>query len=97
MHNLIQFSFPPIFAGQFKNGRITGEGKLFYHNGDEYSGEFADWNMHGKGSYRYAKWNVYEGEWRDNERHGKGTVTYVNPEKGLMEHYEGDWVNGQLN
>lgn len=45
---------------------------------------------------RYAEGDVYKGEWRDDKRHGKGTVTYVTPKGGILELYEGDWVNGML-
>ena len=59
------------------DGKINGQGTLWYADGDRYEGEWRDGKMHGRGTYTYADGDQYEGDWRDDRRHGKGTVVYA--------------------
>ena len=61
------------YEGVFRDGTITGRGKLTKDNGDVYEGEFVDGKMSGQGTMTYASTgNKYTGLWRNNQKHGSG-------------------------
>jgi hypothetical protein len=84
------------YEGEWVDGKINGQGTLWYADGDQYQGEWRDGKMHGRGTYTYADGDQYEGDWKDDRRHGKGTVTYAAVEGGAAEKYEGDWCDGKM-
>ena len=43
------------------DGKINGQGTLWYADGDQYQGEWRDGKMHGRGTYTYADGDQYEG------------------------------------
>jgi hypothetical protein len=60
-------AFTPVFAcalgpclcsrsyeGEWVDGKINGQGTLWYADGDQYQGEWRDGKMHGRGTYTYA-------------------------------------------
>ena len=73
----VSLFFVRSYEGEWVDGKINGQGTLWYADGDQYQGEWRDGKMHGRGTYTYADGDQYEGDWRDDRRHGKGTVVYA--------------------
>ncbi|KAJ3092302.1 hypothetical protein HK102_008786 [Quaeritorhiza haematococci] len=86
------------YIGEWKDGKMNGQGKLFYEftdsaAGSYYEGSWLDGKKDGKGVMRYASGNIYDGEWRNNKKHGKGTMIW----KDRHEEYSGEWQdNGPM-
>ncbi|NRB31452.1 MAG: peptidoglycan-binding protein [Rhizobiaceae bacterium] len=76
------------YEGQYKDGKMNGNGILHYPNGDRYEGEFKDDQPHGKGLREWSRGNTYEGNWQNGKPHGEGV--YLND--GAR--YAGTWKNG---
>lgn len=53
------------YRGQVNTaGRMHGEGKYWYGNGDEYEGDWCNGTMQGNGKYKFtSKKDFYDGEW----------------------------------
>jgi hypothetical protein len=72
-------------------GRISGDGKLKYKNGDTYTGSFKDGRRDGKGYTAFANGDQYEGDYRNDVPHGAGVAL---KRDGSL--YEGDWKDGKF-
>jgi hypothetical protein len=79
-----------IQAGEWKSDMLTGQGIMFYHNGDHFRGYVRNNLPHGKGIYHYKEGNIYEGDFFEGEQHGFGAMTYKNGEL-----YLGMWKHGR--
>ena len=81
-----------IFAGTLVEGRMDGEGILYYPEGNlKYQGEFADGQYEGIGKlYNEAGNLIYEGEFLEGLYEGDGTLYYVN---GQIQ-YHGNFYHG---
>ena len=75
-----------------QNGVMTGEGTMYYGNGDVYHGDWAMGNWHGKGLLKYTDGEIYMGEFVYNERRGKGKCKWPS---GIV--YDGEWAEDTLN
>ncbi len=64
--------------GIFLNGKISGQGRAKYADGEEYIGEFKDGKRHGKGVLNRINYTKYEGEFKDGEPNGHGIESYYN-------------------
>ena len=54
-----------IREGRKINGKRTGKGAYYYHNGDSYKGDFKNGDLEGNGEYVWSKLNErYKGEWK---------------------------------
>lgn len=63
------------YEGEFKNGRIYGEGKLYNSDGSlEYEGEFKNGKKHGTGKDNFGCVALY----KDDKREGLGETMLVN-------------------
>ncbi len=63
------------YAGQWKNGSMTGNGKLKWKGGDNwYDGEFLDGYFHGVGTLRISSGVQISGPWKDGEPNGFMTL-----------------------
>ena len=62
------------YVGEWKDGKVHGQGTTIYANGHKYVGEFKDGNKHGQGTYTNANGDKYVGEWKDDKVHGQGTI-----------------------
>jgi len=71
------------YIGSVIDGKITGEGIMFYKTGDRYEGYWLDGTHHGKGKYFWANGDTYSGSFKMNLMHGKGMHTRVT---------DGDWT-----
>ena len=79
------------YVGEFRDGKLHGQGTYTFPSGTEYVGEFKDGKFHGQGTYTYVDGGRYVGEFRDDKFHGQGTYTYAD---GTVE--EGNWENGEF-
>ncbi|MGH8583333.1 MAG: C13 family peptidase [Gammaproteobacteria bacterium] len=61
------------YSGGFHGGRLEGQGRLVWRNGDYYAGEFKNGMMHGRGSFKAVDGEDYRGEYREGRMEGQGT------------------------
>lgn len=59
-----------FYEGEFKNGEITGFGKLVWPDSASYEGDFFEGEKHGKGIWISANKDQYNGEWCLNWMNG---------------------------
>jgi hypothetical protein len=64
-----------IYQGDVLLGKLHGEGKFIFLNGETYNGEWKNNKMHGRGTYVYKDGSIYEGEYRNGKKHGIGMYT----------------------
>ena len=65
-----------VYDGEWKDGKIHGQGKKTWADGTVYDGEWKDGNYHGQGKMTWATdGTVYDGEWKDDNMHGQGEFT----------------------
>ena len=76
--------------GEFRAGRITGQGLLTWPNGDVYNGEFVDGERTGRGEYAWHSGAVYIGPFLAGRAHGEGIYTYAD---GRV--YQGRFASGR--
>ncbi len=81
-----------IREGQFKDGKLNGNGKISYTNGNIFEGQFKNGYLNGNGKISYTSGNIYEGQFKDGKLNGFGKISYTN---GNI--YEGQFQDGQLN
>lgn len=80
-------------AGNFREGRLQGEGSYAFHSGTVYRGMFLNGRRNGHGTYYMAKsGKTYVGDFLDGKAHGFGTLTEKDGSsiKGLW--HRGEWV-----
>lgn len=80
------------YEGKYEEGKMDGEGKVYYHQKLLFQGNFKDGLMNGKGTSYYpdSGQKKYVGEWQDNLYEGKGTLYTENGEI----QYKGKWSRG---
>lgn len=75
-------------VGEFKAGKLHGQGSITFANSNRYAGEFVEGKFQGKGTFTFSQGHGYVGEWRDNKPHGRGKETYADgrqPNEGVFE------------
>jgi hypothetical protein len=72
-------------------GRISGDGKLKYKNGDTYTGSFKDGQRDGKGYTAFANGDQYEGDYKNGLPHGAGIALNRDGSE-----YQGEWKAGKF-
>lgn len=80
-------------AGNFREGRLQGDGSYAFHSGTVYRGMFLNGRRNGHGTYYMAKsGKTYVGGFLDGKAHGFGTLTEKDGSsiKGLW--HRGEWV-----
>jgi hypothetical protein len=56
------------YEGEFKNGKMSGFGTIYFENGDKYRGYFKEGSAHGEGSYYKETENVWiTAKWNYNK------------------------------
>ncbi len=80
------------YDGEFRSGKIHGEGNMIYTDGSKYEGEFKDNKKHGTGTMLYRNGDKYEGQWLEDEISGSGMMVWDNGDI-----YVGEWENGKMN
>ncbi|MEO1513617.1 MAG: caspase family protein [Bacteroidota bacterium] len=74
------------YVGDFRNGKIHGEGILYFSNGNKYVGQWVNQYREGQGRLVFASGEVYEGAFRRSKFSGRGTMVFKDGEK-----YTGQW------
>lgn len=59
------------YVGEFKNSEPSGNGTVFYANGERYVGQWANGSFNGKGTLYLKDGTQAEGFWKDGEYLGK--------------------------
>lgn len=73
--SIIEGKFIPFkYYGEFKNGRILGNGAMLFLNGIQYFGEFSDSLFTGLGVLNNPDGRYYAGEFKSNKFHGYGMM-----------------------
>lgn len=70
------FSTGHKYTGEFKNGKLDGEGYMTLPLGRTLKGRFRD-NSVFEGTFTYPNGQVYIGQWEFLERNGRGTMKYA--------------------
>ncbi|KAJ0407485.1 hypothetical protein ATCC90586_008960 [Pythium insidiosum] len=64
-----------VYDGEWRDGRMHGQGRYTRPDGSFYEGTWVDGQSHGFGrEVNAATGEVFEGTWRQGQRHGDGTV-----------------------
>jgi len=85
------------YEGEWKDGKLHGQGKHTYAYGYTYEGEWKDGMRHGQGKETHGQGKethgerTYEGEYKDGERHGQGKST-----DAFGNTYEGRWERNEF-
>lgn len=79
-----------IYEGDFYNGKLWGDGKIYFANGNKYIGEFENGKMHGKGQFYWKDGRSYVGEYVKGKKDGQGTFKWAD---GVE--YKGGFKNGK--
>ena len=70
------------YLGQFKDGKMHGQGTYTYLNGDRYIGYFKNGEEHGDGFFKSTKQGTsYVGQFKDGFIHGRGVFELANGKK----------------
>ena len=73
------------------DGKITGEGIMFYKNGDRYDGYWMEGAFHGKGKYVWANGDSYTGSYKLSLKHGRGLhIRLIEKSKDPLGN--GEWI-----
>jgi hypothetical protein len=80
-----------VYEGGWKSGRMSGQGKLSFEDGEEYNGSWMNGLRHGEGQQIFADGSTYEGSYFRGLRNGYGKATFPNGDK-----YEGFWRGNML-
>lgn len=78
------------YHGEFKGGKLHGQGVLYYPDGSKYVGNWRNQLQQGKGRLTQSDGSVYFGMWNEGQFHGKGEFTYANGNR-----LEAIWEYGQ--
>ena len=63
------------YTGTTIQGKMNGQGKMTFENGDTYEGEFVDGYFQGQGTYTSVDGWVYEGQFVKGQADGQGKLT----------------------
>ena len=74
------------YSGEFRNGKIHGNGILYFSNGNKYTGEWVNQYREGQGKMVFASGEVYTGSFRKSKFSGNGTMVFTDGER-----YVGQW------
>jgi hypothetical protein len=88
--------------GNFAKGKVIGQGRAKYADGEQYLGEFKDGRRHGQGVlFSRNKYTKYEGEFKDGAPNGHGIETYysrlIGGGKKINKQYVGAFKDGKRN
>ena len=63
------------YTGTTIQGKMNGQGKMTFENGDTYEGEFVDGYFQGTGTYTSKDGWTYEGQFVKGQADGQGKLT----------------------
>jgi len=64
------------YVGEWKKGKLHGQGTHIWANGNKYVGEYKNGYMHGYGTFTSPPGFKYVGKWKNGDKHGQGTETH---------------------
>ncbi|PRP80418.1 hypothetical protein PROFUN_11964 [Planoprotostelium fungivorum] len=79
------------YEGQFRSGKMQGQGILYYENGNRYQGEFQNGEIDGKGKFTFENGNVFEGHVKRDGSFGSGKMRFFNNDV-----YEGEFLGRRM-
>ena len=88
----IKFSGGAEYVGEFKEGKLHGQGIGTFPDGAKYVGEHKYGMPDGFGINTFADGQRYEGEFKAGKRNGQGTITSATRGK-----YVGEWKDDKYN
>ena len=77
------------YVGEFKDGKIYGQGTFTYANGNTYVGEHKNGKRNGQFTVTLANGDKYVGGFKDDKLNGQGTYTFANGNKYVGEYKDG--------
>nr|MBP7985343.1 phosphatidylinositol-4-phosphate 5-kinase [Bacteroidaceae bacterium] len=80
-----------IFEGEFKNGKIDGDGIAHYSDGWKFKGSFKDGKRNGTAIEEDKDGNRFEGSYINDVRNGK----FVEKDRNGNIKAKGEYVNGR--
>ena len=69
------------YVGMFLNGKMHGQGILYFKNGNIYNGSFHNGSKSGYGSLIYKNGEKYLGNFLNDKKHGAGILITSNGEE----------------
>jgi hypothetical protein len=69
------------YVGMFLNGKMHGQGILYFKNGNIYNGSFHNGSKSGYGSLIYKNGEKYLGNFLNDKKHGTGILITNNGEE----------------
>ena len=81
-----------VLEGEWRYGKLNGQGSYAIPDGRKYSGGFKDFSRHGQGQLTTPDGDRYVGEFNDDAIEGQGTYTFANGDK-----YVGEFKAGKRN
>lgn len=79
------------YKGQFRKGKIHGEGTLYFSNGNKYVGKWVDHYRQGKGRLVFTNGDSYNGQFHHSKFHGLGEMVFSNGDR-----YRGNWTDDYM-
>ena len=79
------------YVGEFRDGKIHGQGTTTLPNGWKYVGEYKDYKPNGQGTATWPDGGKHIGEFRDGKPNGQGTHT--RPDGSVI--HSGMWADGK--
>ena len=73
------------YDGEYKYGKLNGQGTYTSQDGKKYVGEFKDGKHEGQGIFTWPNGNKYFGDFKDDEPDGQGTYSWANGNKYVGE------------
>lgn len=83
------------YVGEFQDGKISGQGALFFSSKSKYARYFGNWSNNyreGEGRMIYKSGHEYQGNFHKGKQSGQGTMSYANGDK-----YSGNWEEDEPN
>lgn len=87
-----------VYDGQWKDGEMSGDGRMIHPDGEEYRGQWKNGKASGHGVYSRLDSSRYEGQWEENRAHGEGIEVwptgemYCGQHRRNMRHGTGTWA-----
>jgi uncharacterized protein (TIGR02145 family) len=64
----------PCFTGHFENGKMMGNGVMYYENGDSLKGQWTGFAFTGSGKLTLQNGSIYDGNWANGKLNGEGKL-----------------------
>lgn len=82
------------YEGQFRSGRLEGNGKFIYPNGDVYTGPWLNGQPHGEGAETRPDGTTFVGQYKVGFKTGLGKFTWTGSKEGAS--YSGGFLEDEF-